>query len=444
MSDLICACATPPGTGALAVVRLSGNGLHDVLNAVLRPMQEGGYRPGHTRRVQMVDEHGVFDDGLVVVNEAPRSYTGEHTAEISCHGNPVAVDRLITTLVQAGARIAHAGEFTRRAVVNGKLDLVGAEAVLQVSRAVTRQGLAVARAGLDGRMHAEIEAIRAPWIDVAAELEARLDYPGDELARITDEDMLDRVRDGIERCNRLIEGYARARVWVDGARVALVGPVNAGKSTLFNQLVGRNRALVHHSAGTTRDVLEIRCVIGGVPVILLDTAGERVTADPVEAAGLALARELVAEADLLLVIVPAELWTDPVVQGILQRTADRPRLLLHNGVDREGAPPAQPGSLSISAKRGDGLTELSRAIRRALVGVASREAMLAVASGRQRDRLRAAVDAASEVGLALPYAGVAVAADAITRAIEALDELTGSDTREDVLDALFARFCIGK
>ena len=243
----------------------------------------------------------------------------------------------------------------------------------------------------------------------------------------------------------LVDGFRAASVWVNGATVALVGPVNAGKSTLFNALVGRERALVHDAPGTTRDVLEIQARVEGLAVRLLDTAGERVTLDPVEAAGLALARDLVEEADLLLVVVPAgDLTRMPVVHEVIEQTSGRPRLLVYNGVDRVGVPPAPKGWIPVSALKGEGLADLRRRIRSELVGAPTLGSQVALGSRRQRDRLQAAVEAAVEAEAALPIAGVAVAADGVTRALELLDELTGVDTRESVLDRVFERFCIGK
>jgi len=232
-------------------------------------------------------------------------------------------------------------------------------------------------------------------------------------------------------------------VCVDGARVALVGPVNAGKSSLFNALLGRKRALVHAEPGTTRDVVEATGDIAGLALTLLDTAGERKTTDPVEAAGVALAAELVDEADLVVVVLRARPGgLSEVEQQILNRTADRPRLVVCNGVDAPG--PVHDNALCTVAPTGRGVPALAQAIRDALLGVRPKAAGLRIASARQAELLLRVATAATEANEALPIAGVAVSADRVTEALEAIDALTGADTREDVLDALFARFCIGK
>ena len=221
--------------------------------------------------------------------------------------------------------------------------------------------------------------------------------------------------------------------------------MNAGKSSLFNRLLGRERALVHPEPGTTRDVVEAPTRLGGLAVTLLDTAGERATDDPVEAAGLALARELVDEADLLVVVLRARAHggPDPTEAHILARTAGRPRVVVLNGIDREGVGRPSPGWIGTSAATGEGVEALERALVHRLVHTEGADGGM-IASARQRDLLVATAGWIDEAAEALELAGIAVAADALTRALEEMDALTGADTREDVLDALFARFCIGK
>ncbi len=423
------------------MVRLTGDGLDAVLARVVRPLTGPRLEPGAPRRVEVRDDGGVFDDGVAILRRGPRTATGQDLCEITVHGNPLVVARVVDACVAAGARVAQPGEFTRRAVLSGRLDLLAAEAVDQVIRATSPGGLALARSGADGRLSARIATLRDALVGVAAELEARLDHPGDDLAFEDDASLLDRLAEVARGCRELAETHAAGRALVEGLRVALVGPVNAGKSSLFNALVGRERALVHERPGTTRDVVEARARIGPLEVTLLDTAGERETDDPVEAAGLALAAQLVDEAELLLVVQRAVAEVDPAEARILERTAGRRRLVVYNGIDRPDAGPVPGGAIGTSARTGQGLDALRAAIVDS-VGVVEGE--LLVASSRQRDVLLAIADAADEAVEALPLAGPAVAADAVTRGLEQVDVLTGADTREDVLDAVFARFCIGK
>jgi tRNA modification GTPase len=343
--------------------------------------------------------------------------------------------------VAAGARLADPGAFTQRAVTRGRMDLLAAEGVDQTIRATSLAGLQIARDGLEGRVRAALEPLRTALLDVGAELEARLDYPADELAFEDDDALLARLAAAAAQARALADTAAAGRVLVDGARVALVGAVNAGKSSLFNALCGSRRALVHERPGTTRDVLELPVRIGGLQLTLLDTAGERQTDDPIEAAGQALARELVADADLLLVVLRAGPPSE-VEATLLARTADRPRLVVYNGVDRPGAPPPPPGAWPTSALTGEGLDALRAALVERLVSAPT--GALRLGSVRQRDLLRAFADAADAAAVALPTAGPAVAAEEVLRALGEIDALTGADPREAVLDAVFRRFCIGK
>ncbi len=442
---VVVAPATPWGRSALAVVRLSGAGLDEVLRGFVRPHNDGPWHPNRVRRVDVFDEGGVFDDGMVVVSRAPATFTGEDTAELTVHGNPIIVERVLHAAVAAGARMATAGEFTRRALQNGKMDLLQAEAVLQVIHATSEQGLKIGRDAMEGRLGAVVGSMRGDLLEVAAELEARLDYPGDELAKVDDAELLITLGSASARARDLAATFGAGRMYVEGARVALVGPVNAGKSSLFNALVGSRRALVHDREGTTRDVLEVSTMIGGLQVTLMDTAGERQTDDPIEAAGLALAAELIEGADLLVVVLRARgAGLSEVEQQILDRTGHRRRLVVYNGTDRPGMAPAPHGAIPTSAKAGEGIEALKDAMRTVLVGAPTKAGELVVGSARQRDVLLALADCLDEAIEALPWAGVAVSADAVTRGIEQLDQLTGEDTRERVLDALFSRFCIGK
>ncbi|MFK7930023.1 MAG: tRNA uridine-5-carboxymethylaminomethyl(34) synthesis GTPase MnmE [Myxococcota bacterium] len=447
-TDVIVAAATPWGRAALAVVRLSGPGLANVLDAWVRPHRDGPRVSGRTRRVDVLAEGQVIDDGVLVVGLAPATFTGEPTAELTVHGNPVLLERVLAAAVAAGARMARPGEFTRRAVLHGKLDLVQAEAVHQVIEAPTAVGARLARQGLEGALSKEYEGLRSRLVQVAAELEARLDYPGDDLALEDDETVLRELDEVRKRAGALAGTASAGSVLVHGARVALVGAVNAGKSSLFNALLGRRRALVHDVPGTTRDVLEVQTQIAGLAVTLLDTAGERATEDPVEAAGLALAQELIADVDALIVVVRARPeGPSEAEQQILARTSGQPRVVALNGVDRAGVRLHVPGVTTVVptvALTGDGVDALGASLRRVLVRSEPAAGDLVVASARQRDCLRAVHHACEQAAEAMPFAGVAAAAECVLGALDELDAMTGADTREDVLDALFSRFCIGK
>ncbi|MCK6514039.1 tRNA modification GTPase [Myxococcota bacterium] len=440
----IVANATPWGRGAVAVVRLSGVSLRPLLLQFCRA--KGGFPPARRARLTaFFDEDGLIDEGLLTFFPGPHSYTGEDVAELGCHGNPLIVERLLRAAQAAGARLAEPGEFTRRAVASGRLDLTRAEAVLQAIEASTPEGLVLAQAGLSGAVAELAEGLRAGLIDVCAELEARLDYPGEGLGFTEDAAVVTRLGALANEARQAADGFKAGRAAVEGADVALIGPVNAGKSSLFNALGGSVRALVSPEPGTTRDVVERRVSFEGVRVRLLDTAGLRDDPGPIEAEGLALGQALAGDADLLLVVIPAH--TPDLAAEALARSKGRPRLLIGNHADRPGAVTRLDGEAlwMTNARTGEGVEALRVAIPQALRGELPAGARALIASARQRDLLYAVSSSAAAAQEALASGlGPAVAAEELYEGLSSLDQLVGRDTREDALDRLFQRFCVGK
>ncbi len=396
--------------------------------------------------VQLRDDAGRFDEGLLTWMPGPRSYTGEDVAEVSCHGNPLIVQRLLDAFCAAGARLAGPGEFTRRAFLNGRMDLTRAEAILQAIAATSPAGLAVARAGMEGAVVSRAAALRTTVVNIAAELEAVLDYPGEDLLFSGDAALVARLDAVAADAGAIVVGHRAASVAVEGARVALIGPVNAGKSSLFNALLGRARALVSASPGTTRDVVESALQLDAVRLTLLDTAGERIPADPVEAAGQALARATADEADLLLLVLPGHLPLSPEGAALLDRSADRVRRIVVTHADLSaGIECSIPVDFRVSAVTGEGIAALRAALPLAVAGEAPGAVETLIASRRQRDLFAALAAHCAAAAEALRVeAGPAVAVERLYEALATLDGLTGRDTREAVLDRLFARFCVGK
>lgn len=438
-TDTIVAAATAWGTAAVAMVRVSGPRCAAVLESVAGRVPP----PRRATRATFGDAEGGFDDGLVVWMPGPASYTGEDCAELSCHGNPLLVERLVAACLAAGARLARAGEFTRRAVEHGKLDLLAAEAVGQAIEASSAEGLRVARAGLDGRLGAAVSSLRDRLAEVAATLEALLDYPGEDLLFPSDEELGAALAAVGEEARALAGTYASGRLAVEGATVALVGPVNAGKSSLFNTLLGRRRALVSPRPGTTRDVVEAVLALPELKLRLLDTAGDRETDDALEAEGLELAREALPGAALVLFLWPGHVpWA---FDGAWERLAavlppEVPVLRVCTHADLGGPHPA-PVSPDLVWPR-DGVEAVRAAI---LARLAAPGALpgLAIASLRQKELLLGLAEAV-DTALADRWAGPAVMVEALYGGLRCADALVGRDTREDVLDRLFARFCVGK
>lgn len=426
-ADTICACATAWGHAALAVVRVSGPEARVAAERVVGAL--GAPRIASYRRFE--DEEGAFDDGVVTFFPGPRSYTGEDVVELSGHGNPLLVERLLRAL---GVRLARPGEFTRRAFLHGRLDLTRAEAVIATIEATSRRGLELARAGMDGRVAEEVASLRAALTDLAAELEAILDYPGEDLLFDADQALAARMRAEAARARAAAGSVRAGRVAVEGARVVLSGPVNAGKSSLFNALLGRERAIVSAVPGTTRDAVEAPMQLESMRIVLVDTAGERETVDAVEAIGVAHAQAERATADLVLRCVPPGSEPPANEAGVL---------VVHTMADIP-AFGAAAGGLAVSSRSGAGLDELRAAVVAALGGEVPGNAALILTSTRQAEAFAQVAARLEEAGEALGTAGPAVSVELIYAGLESLSELDGSAVREAVLDRLFARFCVGK
>jgi tRNA modification GTPase len=426
----------------LALLRVSG----PEARVIVETLCPGGppWRPrrAQLRQARWIDgarAGEVLDDLVVTWMPGPATATGTDVVELGCHGNPVIIEALLDQCVHGGARPARRGEFTRQAVENGRMDLIQAESLASLIDARSLQGVAGVRGAVEGALGAELLAIRELLLDLAAELEARLDMPGDELGQLTDAQVAEALEGMVQRCRALAATWRAGQRAIRGSRVALVGPVNAGKSSLFNCILGHTRALVSSEAGTTRDVVEASLVIDGLEITLLDTAGQREEATELERAGHALARTLLGDVDLHLLVQPLH---QVVRQGA---SPDGPCLRVGTHVDLAPGSGSLPCDHRVSSTTGEGVVDLVADIRRRLGDGEAAGARLSVASQRQHELLHAVSTHAAGAREALMGAlGPAVAAQELTFALVRLAELRGEDVREDVLDRLFARFCIGK
>jgi len=434
--DIIVAAASPAGRGAVALVRLSGSGARELV-AQLCP----GGPSWQPRRASLRYARGadgvVIDDLLVVWMPGPRSYTGEDVVELSCHGNPAIVDALIERCLELGARPAGPGEFTRRALVSGRLDLVQAEAIDGLIRARSVSGVQAARAGLDGRLGDVFDMARQRILDFGAELEARLEHPGEDLGEMSDGQLVDQLSALATELSRLAGTWSAARRRIEGATVALVGEVNAGKSSLFNQLVGSQRALVSAEPGTTRDAVERTVDWDGISVTFLDTAGRRDATGTIEAAGIALGQQLAEDADLRLHVFDPR---RPV--EALSPSGPTWRVATHR--DLGPLPPGLSAAHHVSSATGEGMEALRQSLSDWLCE-ADPAGRAVVGSQRQHDLLLRVVGHLETAAEAMELqVGPVVAAEELVIALERLGSLTGQSVREDVLDRLFSRFCVGK
>jgi tRNA modification GTPase len=444
--DTIVALATPPGRGALAVVRLSGEGARRIL-AVLAPGLPDPPPARLASLAALLDASGAeIDRGLVTFFPGPGSYTGEDVAELSLHGSPVLVERLLATAVGAGARAARPGEFTERAFLNGRMDLPSAEAVGELVAARTPAAAARSLARLEGGLSRRFGAVREDLLAAAAHLDSTLDFVED-VGEAVPEEAIRRLRSAVEELSRLLDTYRTGRLLAAGCRVAILGRPNVGKSTLFNALCGSARAIVTEIPGTTRDALEAAVDLGGVAVTLVDTAGLRETEDPVESIGVARAREEAARADLVLYVFEAREGLDAPDGAAVASVGGKPVLFVANKIDRgRPAGPLPDGALPVCGLSvGAGALVRDRLSREILSNLDAEGSSEVLASVRQRDLAdRARGEAARALESLARGESPEYAASRVHDAIDAMADLFGETTSEDVLRRIFETFCIGK
>jgi tRNA modification GTPase len=449
MSETIAAIATPPGRGAIAIVRCSGPDARRIAGRVFRSRAPLCDRVATYGEIVGVDG-ALLDRGLALAMDAPRTVTGEDVVELHVHGSPFVAAETLRALLHAGARAAAPGEFTRRAFLNGKLDLSAAEAVADVIEAESRAATRLAQANLAGALRGAIEAIRTDLMTLLEELAAAIDYPDEvpEPERAATTERLIALDDALAA---LVRDWERGRLVREGVSVAIVGPPNAGKSSLLNALLGEERAIVAPLAGTTRDVIEERVFVAGVPVRVLDTAGLRASDDPVERIGIARARRALDDAAVALVVIDGSRALDDDARAVLAGTRERPRIVFFNKRDAgstgfDARDVAERDALHGSVHDAATLAALSAAI--ASSGWGGERIDLSrphLASVRQADAVARAREAITGARTTLD-AGDALdlIAPALLAAVAALGEITGADATEAVLDGIFARFCIGK
>jgi tRNA modification GTPase len=459
--DTIAAIATPPGEGGIGIVRLSGPDALPILGRIFIPRRNGMWRPFHMRFGCVAEANGAqVDEALAVFMRAPASFTAENVVEISCHGGPLVVSRVLALALEAGARLAEPGEFTMRAFLNGRLDLAQAEATLDVIKAKTTAGLALAQSQLGGWLSSEVGRIRELLLGPLAYVTALVDFPEDE---VEPQDVASPLHEGLLALEQLLATAEQGMIYRQGARLALVGRPNVGKSSLLNALLRADRAIVTAIPGTTRDTLEEIANLGGIPVILVDTAGIAETDDPVERLGVARSRAALAAADVALLVLDLSLPLTDADLALAALTADKPTLLVLNKRDLLAEDPQRAAvvlrtlaadladvsqfvaMVATSALTGAGLDELVATITKLLLGGAALGGAHMVSNPRHRDALTRARDhlrdALDSYRNDRPPDLLAVD---LTASLVALGAITGETVDQDLLAAIFSRFCIGK
>jgi tRNA modification GTPase len=443
--DTIVAPATPAGRGGIAVIRVSGPGTKTIARQLLGGLPE----PRVATRREFKDEHdAVLDFGFALYFPAPRSFTGEDVLELHGHGGAMVVDLLLNRILALGARMARPGEFSERAFLNGKIDLVQAEAIADLIDSASESAARSAMRSLCGRFSEELHRIVDELIGVRAFVEATLDFPEEEIDYLADEALARRLQSLADDLARLKSETRQGTLLRDGAKVVLLGPPNAGKSSLLNALARTNRAIVSATPGTTRDTVELSIQIDGLPVHLVDTAGLRDTAGEIEQEGMRRTRQAVQEADIAVLVME-----DGEPAGAREYLADIPGgvrpVIVWNKIDLTGRPPESrgdqdPPELRISVKTGAGLDLLKDYVKTATGYQSAGEAPY-IARTRHLHAIEQAREHFDNALAAMRggRSGELIAED-LRLAQQRLGEITGEITADDLLGRIFSKFCIGK
>lgn len=455
METVIAAIATPMAPAGVGMIRVSGDGAIAVADRVFAPQDDarrlpalGGYRAvyGH-----VFDEEGMIDDCVATVFRAPHSYTGEDVVELSCHGGVYLLQRTLRALFTAGARPAEAGEFTRRAFLNGKMDLTQAESVMNLIAASGRLAAKTALSVREGTLYERLTAVKESLVGLQAQFSAFVDYPDDDIPELEDSALQQTLSEANDTLQHLLDTYDAGRALREGVDTAIVGSPNVGKSTVMNLLSGCERSIVTPIAGTTRDVVEETVRVGNVCLRLSDTAGIRDTADAVEAIGVQRSKQRMAQAALVLAVFDGSRPLSAEDTALLDTLSPCNTIALINKqdlvqqLDAAAIRARFPHTVELQANSGGGLDTLSAAIE-AVTGIDRlTESEPVLATERQRLCVLTAANSVREALEAL-HGGMTLDAISVTvdEAIGAILELTGERTTDAVVDGIFSRFCVGK
>lgn len=454
-SETIAAIATPLGAGGIGIVRLSGLRSLEILQQVFQSSAANfrGFRPWVLHHGQLRDAKGLLDDVLAVYMPGPKTFTGEDVAEIHGHGGLILLQATLERCLQLGATLAQPGEFTRRAFMNGRLDLTQAEAIAELIAAQSQEGARLAAVKLSGLLGQRITDLRLILEELRAQFSLALDFPDDEIESLDSRAMLELLQQVQGSVQELLSAFERSATWREGLRIALAGEVNVGKSSLLNALLGRERAIVSSTPGTTRDFLEETINLQGLTAKLVDTAGLRPNPDLIEAAGINLGKNITQAAEIVLLLVDGSCGVSEETQELLSQLGGSRTILVWNKQDLQPLPDPLPlricpaAVVSISAKSGQGLEVLSQAIKDLALSLTGTQLLPTeiVPNLRQATTLQALLleldELALDISADIPYD---LCAARLNGAIATLSEITGLDTSEQILNRIFDTFCIGK
>jgi tRNA modification GTPase len=456
----IAAIATAVGESAIAIVRMSGEGVLQIADKVFRKAGDKSFllanAPSHTAHYgYIVDERGeLVDEVMAIVYRSPRSFTMEDSVEFNCHGGVVVTQAVLETVLHAGCRLAEAGEFTRRAFLNGRIDLVQAEAIGEMIHAKTAAAYRAALAHLKGDLSKKLDALREELLHACAMLELELDFSEEDVEFQSREELQAKMMELKAELNELADSFKFGKLVQEGVRTAIVGKPNVGKSTLLNALLGKARAIVSDIAGTTRDYIEEGFVIDGILFRLIDTAGLRATHDQIEEEGIRRSYEKIEEADLILYLIDASQPVDAdeikMIEALKERNPDAKFLLVCNKIDkgREGIQLdlANMQKVKISALTREGIAELKQKMKALVMDSEKRmEGSVMLTNLRHYEAVRNALQSLEQAEAQLMrHAPTELIASDLRNVLHHIGTITGKVTADDILNHIFAKFCIGK
>lgn len=452
--ETIAAIATPLSTGGIAIIRISGDNAIEVADKVFRS-QSGVMlkdKKGYTAAFGSVySDQSELDTSVAVVYRAPKSYTGEDVVELSCHGGLYITKEVLRATLKAGARIAEAGEFTKRAYLNGKLGLTQAEAVIGLINSKNTQSQKSAKSQMDGLLYKEIEQLKLSLLTTAGHLAAWVDYPEEDIEEVERIPLTNELKQTAARISKLLQGYDTGKVYKEGIDTAIIGKPNVGKSTLMNLLVGEQKSIVTEIAGTTRDIIEEKVLLGDIILKLSDTAGIRETADTVEQFGVQKARKAIEKASLVLAVFDSSTEIADEDKQIIEQLKTSLTIAIVNKtdlpqkIDTDYLKSHFKNIVSISAINDEGVQELKQIICDELHLNDIDSSSLLLANERQRS---CALTAEQNLNEAITALEQGVTFDAVTVsvevAIDALMELTGERVTTELVNQVFSHFCVGK
>ncbi|WP_294654424.1 tRNA uridine-5-carboxymethylaminomethyl(34) synthesis GTPase MnmE [uncultured Fusobacterium sp.] len=453
--DTIAAISTPRGEGGIGIVRISGNNALDILEKIFKPKSGKaikGLRNYSINYGHIFDGKTLVDEVLVSIMKAPNTYTREDIVEINCHGGFVITEKVLEVVLKNGARIAEIGEFTRRAFLNGRIDLTQAEAVIDLIHGKTEKSVSLSLNQLRGDLKEQIEHLKKLVLDVAAHINVVLDYPEEGIDDPLPEHLVENLQEVLDTTDRLIRSYDKGKMIKEGIKTAIVGKPNVGKSSILNSVLKEERAIVTHVAGTTRDIIEEIVNLKGIPLVLVDTAGIRKTDDLVENIGVEKSKKLIESADLILFVVDGSRPLDEEDMKIHEAIKAEKVIGILNKIDIKEDIDLSPLTkiskwLEISAIKNQGIDEMEEEIYRHIIdeNIEDSSQKITITNVRHKSALEKTKQSIENIfetiESGLPMDLMAVD---IKGALDSLSEVTGEISSEDLLDHIFSNFCVGK